>query len=428
MDYEFFQRRRILKEAALVCEDLVKGRIQRASISMPPRFGKSYLGTLLAAYTIGLYPDLTVMRNCSTSKLYRRFSYQVRAVIKKDKYRTIFPEVIPSDDNFSVDGWYIKGSEQGTYFGAGVGGQITGFPATSISITDDLYKGHEAAMSEVINEKTSMWLQSEHESRLETNPYTGMECPQLDIGTRWHNSDVIGVRMENGFYDRSIVIPALDEHGNSTCEDVKSTKDYIRKRDTTDKFIWLSEYMQEPMDAEGLIFPITSLQFYNEKVNTGGVTLAYIDTADAGEDYLSMPIVRYFPEHHRGYLLDVVFNREILSLNEPIISAKIAQHGIDYVMVETNKEGSFFLNGLRKANPNCRIEGIFNTANKMTRIMAQSGWIMQNLRFLKDYESNNEYSRFMHQLTKILRTGSKHDDAPDSLAGIAAYIRVMFRL
>lgn len=428
MDYDFFQKRKILKEAAIMCDDLAHGRIQKGSISMPPRFGKSYLASLLAAFIIGLYPTLTIMRNCGTARLYRKFSYMVRSIIQSQKYREIFPHVIPSRDNFSVDGWYIEGSTQGTYFGAGVGGQITGFPATAISMTDDLYKGHDAAMSETIRDKTDMWLQSEHKSRLERNPYTGKECPQLDIGTRWLNEDVIGKRMSSGFYDRSIVIPALDENGETTCEDVKSTEDYQALKRETDLFIWLSEYMQTPMDAEGLVFPISELKRF-DKANDGGITLAYIDTADEGEDYLSMPIMKFYVETMKGYVIDVVFNRDNLTMNESLINSKIKEHGIDYVMVETNKEGSFFLNGLRRGSPNTKIMGIHNVANKLTRVLAQSGWVKEHLHFLQDYEHHEDYNRFMKNLTTYLRTGtSKNDDAPDSTAGLAAFARKILKL
>lgn len=421
MDYDFFQRRKFLKEPALAINDLLTGKINTLGISFPPRAGKSYLASLAAAYRIGTRPELSIMRNSCSSNLYQKFSYDVRDIVRSDKFQRVFPHVKLSDDKTAVSGWSVTDAKQVTYFGSGTGGTIIGFGASGLAITDDLYKSHEDALSDKVNEKTHTWLQSAHMSRLEKN------CPQLDIGTRWHTQDVIGKRLEEGFYDKYIAVPALVD-GKSFCEDVKTTEEYLKTKRETDSFIWLSEYQQEPIEAEGLLFPLTNLKRFS-KVNEGGIKIAYIDTADEGEDYLSMPISVFFKETNTGYLTDVIFNRESLTANESLISAKIHELDIDYVLVETNKEGSFFLNSLRKLNPNCSITGMFNSTQKLTRILAQAGWITEHFHFLEEYENHPDYNRFMLNLTKYLRTGaSKHDDAPDSLAGLASFTRKLLKL
>lgn len=422
MDYEFFQSRKFLKEPAIAIQLLLNRKYKKIGISMPPRAGKSYLGTLAAVYGIATQPEGAVMRNCNTYGLYKKFSYAARSVIKSPKFQEVFPEIQLAPDRQEVKNWSITKATGSSFFGNGVGGSIIGDGANILSITDDLYSGHGEAMSDNYQETLSLWNQSERQSRLEG------DCPELDIGTRWTKDDFIGKRVEAGEYDQYFVIPALDENGKSFCEAVKSTEAYLKMKKETDPFVWESEFMQQPIDAEGLVFPLGALKRFG-KVNEGGIKIAYIDTADEGEDYLSMPFIKFFTGSNQGYLDKVIFNRNNLTQNEPLIVAAIQNYQPDYVMVETNKEGSFFLNSLRKQCPNTPFYAQFNSTNKLTRILAQSGWITEHIQFKKDHEDDLEYNRFMVNLTKYLRTGTvKNDDAPDSLAGLASFTRKLLKL
>lgn len=417
MDFDFFQKRKFLKKSAMAIQALFDGEISRLSISMPPRAGKSYLTSLAAAYWIGRRPECSVMRNSCTATLYQKLSYDVRGIVKSDKFKAIF-ETRLSEDKSAVTGWNVNEAKQVSYFGGGVGGTIIGFGCNGLAITDDLYKGHSEAMSDTIQEKTRIWHQSEHESRLEG------AVAELDIGTRWTKKDVIGMRMERGDYDKSIIIPALNEDGESFCPHVRTTEQYLYKRKITDPFIWNSEYMQRPVELEGLIFPEEKLKRFFEKNETKGFRMAFIDTADEGEDSYAMPIVDWFHEEKKGYLIDVIFNKDIITSNEALTIAKCKEHEVDFLGVETNKEGSLYVNNLRK-ELSIPIYGQFNTSKKMTRILMQSGFITEFFRFKKEYETGSSYDKFMRELTEIVRTkkDSKHDDAPDSLAGLAGLLR-----
>ena len=419
-DPEFFQSRKFLKPLAMGIQALYDGIIKRLSASLPPRAGKSYMATLASAYFLGRSPTKSVMRNSATAKLYMEFSYHCRDIVNSRKFKEVFPLVNLRQDKQAVTGWSLEQSKQVAYFGGGIGGTIVGFGASGLAITDDLYRGHEDALSETINDKIHLWLQSEHTSRLEG------KVPELDIGTRWTKRDIIGSRMERDYYDRTIIIPALNENDETFCEEVKSSEDYKELRNITDPFIWVSEYQQKPIESEGLVFPADQLKHYTDKNNNRGYRIAFVDTADEGEDYLSMPIVEFFKETNTGYLVDVVFNQDNLSTNEGIIMAKAQEHDLDQLVIETNKEGTYFVNTLRR-KLKVPIYGQFNSTNKITRIMAQSGFIIQNFRFKDD--QGPVYRRFMNQLTTYLRTGkSKHDDAPDSLSGLCRFMRTKFVL
>jgi hypothetical protein len=60
--------------------------------------------------------------------------------------------------------------------------------------------------------------------------------------------------MEEGRYDMSIVISALDENDETFCDDVMSTEQYHDIRSRINPDIWSAEYMQEPVDMKGRLF------------------------------------------------------------------------------------------------------------------------------------------------------------------------------
>jgi predicted phage terminase large subunit-like protein len=413
-DYDFFRiRRPFLYVIAESCQQIYEKIINKLGLSIFPRAGKSYILSLFCSWLIGKHPDGAVMRNCCTAHLYNKFSYTVREIIKSEKFKKVFPDVKLSQDKTAVTGWNTTEAKQVSYFGNGVGGTIIGMGATLCAITDDLYRDHEDYISTVINDKIHFWYDSAHGSRIEK------ECPRIDIGTRWGEDDIIGTNIKKGFYDKVISIPAMID-GKSYCEDVKTTQEFLEIKQNIDSYIWESEYMQNPIPLEGIIFH--EFKYYNELNDIEGVTIAYADTADDGNNHFAMPIVKII--NGKCYILDVIFNRNNLDANEPLLLGMIEKYRIDYIWVETNREGGLFMKNLKKKTA-CSIRGIHNTPNKMSRIFAQSGFIQDNFLFKKNHP-NEEYDMFIKQALRLLKTSKKEDDAADSLAGAAFIIRSKF--
>ena len=289
LDPEFFKARPFLKDIALAFQQIAEGKIKSLSVSLPPRAGKSYITTLYCAWLLGTNPEGSVMRNTCTATLYLKFSYDVRAVFKSDKFRRVFPEVTLSYDKANLQGWNTNKSKQVGFFGAGVGGTIIGFGANLCAITDDLYRGLEDALSDTVNDRVHQWKTATHDSRLES------ACPIIDIGTRWSTEDVIGRNMEAKVYDKSIVIPALDKSGRSFCENVLTTAEYKDKKKKMLNSIWLAEYMQSPIDIEGRLFNnLTQITREEYQEQTKGLerlgSVGYIDVSDTGKDYTALAV------------------------------------------------------------------------------------------------------------------------------------------
>jgi predicted phage terminase large subunit-like protein len=419
-DPEFFRNRSFLKDIADGFQAIEEKKISSLAVSMPPRSGKSYITSLFCAWTIGRNPERSVMRNTCTSTLYQKFSYDVRAILKSDKFRKVFPNVHLSDDKSNLQGWNTNTSKQVGYFGAGVGGTIIGFGASNVAITDDLYRGLEDALSDTINDRIIQWKESTHDSRFESG------CARIDIGTRWSLNDVIGRNMEQGAYDRTVIVPAMDENGKSFCEDVMTTEEYERIKKRMAPEIWEAEYMQNPVDMKGRLFNelkyIEADEFEAIKDQIEGC-VGYIDVSDQGADYTALAICAVIKREL--YIVDYLMTRDNTDITIPLAAEKLKKWNVTYCRVESNSMGAMFSRELQRHSAT-RILQVHNTTNKMTRIIMQSAFIMSRFNFVRNGDNMSEL--FIQNILSFSKEGkNKNDDAPDCLAGLSIFVQSMFK-
>lgn len=430
MDAEFFTERQFLKPIATALQKVESGDIKSLSVSMPPRAGKSYIASLFCAWTLGRNPTESVMRNTCTATLYIKFSYDVRAIVKSDKFTTLFPLITLSDDKKNLQGWNTNFSKQVGYFGAGVGGTIIGFGATKVAITDDLYRGIEDALSDTTNDRIQQWKQSTHDSRFESG------CARVDIGTRWSVKDVIGTSMSSKVYDESIIVSALDKDDKSFCEVVMTTEEYHDKRLRTAKEIWVAEYMQEPVDVAGRLFgdiQYTStdelsaiIEANKSQANPSGVdgVVGYIDVADQGKDYTALAVCAIV----KGslYIVDYLFTRDNTDITLPLCAGLLFKWNASYCRVESNSMGAMFSRNLQRLLPTTKLLQVHNTTNKDTRIIMQSAWIQMKFNFVLTGDAHQH--QFINNILGYSKEGkNKNDDAPDCLAGLSIFVQSMFK-
>ena len=433
-EQDFFESRPFLEEIANAMQEVEEGTINSLSVSMPPRAGKSYVTSLFCAWTLGRNPSESVMRNTCTATLYLKFSYDVRAILKSDKFREVF-DVGLSEDKKNLQGWNTNKAKMVSYFGAGVGGTIIGFGATKVGITDDLYRGLEDALSDTKNDKILQWKEATHDSRFESG------CARIDIGTRWSINDVIGKQIEEGNYDKSIIVPALDNDDRSFCEAVMTTDEYHTKRERTAKEIWLAEYQQQPIDIEGKLFNnlalVTEEEFNkliapdpNNPNHKGRETLldgciAYVDVADQGDDYCAMLVAGVIGKDI--YAVDYLFTKDNTDITIPMAAAMLNKWNVAYCRVESNSMGAMFSRLLQRETKT-RILQIANSTNKMTRIIMQSAFIMNHFKWVQ-YPGNVHSIQFQDNIISFSKEGkNRNDDAPDCTAGLSMFIQSMFKV
>lgn len=418
-DNDFFSKREFLKEVAQGFQDIETGKIKSLSVSLPPRAGKSYITSLYSAWVLGRNPSESIMRNTCTASLYLKFSYDVRNIFKTEKFQLVFPKVKISSDKANLQGWNTNESRQVGYFGAGVGGTIIGFGATKLAITDDLYRGLEDAISETQNERIHQWKEATHDSRLEKN------CSKIDIGTRWSVNDVIGKNIEQKFYDKSIVISAMNDQGETFCADVMSSEQYNDIRERIHPDIWLAEYQQTPVDLKGRMFSdikiLSKADFdFIDKTKVDG-SFAYIDVSDQGKDFTAMAVCIIIGLDI--YIVDYLFSRDNTDITIPLCAEKLNKWKTSYCRVESNSMGAMFSRSLQNLTKT-KILQVHNTQNKITRIIMQSATITNSFKFIND--DSFHYKQFIENLKSFSKDGkNKHDDSPDCLAGLSMFIKSM---
>lgn len=418
MNSEYFtEKKEHLTLIAEVLQRVESGEIKKLMISLPPRSGKSYITSLFCAWLIGKHPEGSIMRNSYAAELAEKFSYDIREIVKSDKYRSIFYEVELRKDKHAVNDWAITLAKQSSYFCAGVGGPVTGKGCDLVAILDDPIKNVEDALSDTILDKTWQWYVSTHRSRLEKG------CPEIQIATRWSNKDVIGKLLQEESEDWiKISVPALNENGETFCDEVKSTDEYLELKKIMEDFIWEAEFMQNPIEVKGLLFLHDELNKFalNELKDTETI-VGYVDIADEGTDYLCSLIAEVKGDN--VYIIDVVFTQEPIEITEGLVAQQIINNEPNKVMIESNAGGKSFarkIKDLIKDKSRTNITWKPNTQNKETRILMKSGQIKIFFWFRNDYLLGSDYDKYMRQLTSYVKLGkNKHDDAADATTGLA---------
>jgi len=430
-DFEFFQKRKFFKDIAILFQSVVdeykKGNALTVSVSLPPRSGKSYITSLFAAYWLAQFPELSVMRNSCTATLYQKFSYDTRDIIKSQKFKDVFPETKLQSDRQNLDGWSLETSKQVGYFGAGVGGTIIGFGA-NLAITDDLYKSMQDALSTTTNKFIKLWKESAHDSRKEKY------CPEIYIGTRWAKDDIIGDAVESGFINSQISIPALI-NGKSFCEDVKTTDEYLLIKERTSKSTFEAEYMQNPLDVEGLLIPKHTIKFIDTSIidkKDVSFSFAVGDPADTGGDKYSIPFIDVIikDSSFACYVRDVIHSTIGIAANTERIIQKMSDNRTENIYIESNGVGLAAVLLLKKQiTSGAQIRAFPSSTNKEVRILSNYEFIQKYFIFDSvKYNSDQEYRLFIDDLTSYSKEGDNKNkkDAIDVLSSAANILKIKF--
>ena len=263
----------------------------------------------------------------------------------------------------------------------------------------------------------------------------GDNVKEIQLGTIWSVYDPISRRKAEHEGDpryRFIAIPVWDENEESNFEyehPDKYTAEKIREiKKNLDPVDFSCLFLQRGIEKEGLAFPYDEMQYYNGVLpgDEPDNILFFCDVAFGGGDSLSMPICYVYGGV--GYVVDVVFDRNDKIKTEPRVVGKILQHKCRMGRFEANNGGDFYADDisrmLKEKGYRCNIskKRAPTTSSKMARI-EQYAPDIRNLYFLSPNLQSDEYKRFMNETTAFSFTGKNvHDDAPDSLAGLSAYM------
>jgi phage terminase large subunit-like protein len=218
-------------------------------------------------------------------------------------------------------------------------------------------------------------------------------------------------------YIHTCYLENLDNLSDEFIEEAEKCKKYTPE-------LYAYEYLGEwVLSLEGAILKMNRLKRY-KKLNDEGVNLIAIDSADEGTNHFAAPIGRLL--NNSFYVTDAIFNMFNLTVNEEICKERFERHKIDRCYIEINSAGAYFKRNLKLQNPSLYIWGQFSKANKMGRMLAQSGFILEN--FYWPENPNEELLRFMKEMCMVTPETKEEDDALDSISLMSAMIRKEFSL
>lgn len=438
-------------------KDVEEGKEPRVLLMMPPRAGKSEIGSRhFPAWVLGQHPEWEIIAASHTSSLTMSFSRYVRDLIRDPAYTALFPETQLDPASQSVENWNIIGG--GGYLAAGVGTGITGRGA-HILLLDDLVKDIEAADSDTIRDNTWEWYASTAYTRLA--PGGGV----LGIMTWWHDDDWAGriqQVMESGEGDRFEIIkyPAVNDQGDEYILDGEPNRPIVQispgtplptpeqkprltrtintaihpARYTTEAMhrikrnlyaagqqrVWNALYQQNPAPDDGLFFTKDMFRYYPTLPHRDLVHVYQawdFAIAEGSENDYTVGTTLYQDQRDNIYVVDV---RRFKSSDAFYIIDQILDYAAEYKATLLGFEDGQIWKTLqsqfdkrcseRKYYPSYEI--LKPLTDKMVRAHPLRGRMQAHTVFFN--EKAPWYQELYHEMTRF--PAGKHDDQIDALA------------
>lgn len=434
LDKKFYQpRRHYLKRYVDAYQEVLEGKLDFLSISMPKRGGKSQLGINFTNMLSGKYPDRSTLMEGTGDDLVKSFYLGCLEYLQTPNeyhFYDIFPEskLVQTNADTKIVNLLHK-SRFPTIMCRSIDARQVGLSeATNLLYLDDCVEGREEAKNrQRLDDKWEVISGDIIGRAIEGTPI-------VICGTRYSLYDPIGHLQEEmkkqGKRMKAIETPALDPvTDESNFEYIREgkkvfTTQYFRdQREMLSAEQWESEFQQQPFEAKGVLFPEKSLNRYFELPadRDPDSIIAVCDTADKGEDYCSMPIAAVYGDE--VYIVDVVFDDSPPETTKPECAKALIDNKVVACTFESNNAGSYFARDVAKMLEDrkytCNIRTKRTISNKQTRIEFASDTILKKFYFKhpSTYARNSPYAEFMKQVVTYTRSGKvPHDDAPDSLS------------
>lgn len=434
LDKKFYlPRRHYLRRYVEGYQEVLEGKLDFLSISMPKRCGKSQLGINFTNMLSGKFPDRSTLMEGTGDDLVQSFYKGCLEYIQQPNdyhFYDIFPEskLVQTNADTKVINLLHK-SRFPTVMCRSIDARQVGLSeATNLLYLDDCVEGREEAKNrQRLDDKWEVISGDIIGRAIEGTPI-------VICGTRYSLYDPIGHLQEEmrkqGKRCKIIETPALDPvTDESNFEYIREgrkvfTTQYFRdQREMLSAEQFESEFQQQPFEAKGILFPEASLNRYFELPvdREPDSIIAVCDTADKGTDYCSMPIAAVYGDE--VYIVDVVFDDSPPEVTKPECAKALMDNLVVAGTFESNNAGTYFARDVQQILTDrkyvCNIRTKRTISNKQTRIEFASDNIIKHFYF-KDpslYARNSQYAMFMKQVTTYTRSGKvPHDDAPDSLS------------
>lgn len=436
IDPKFFnEKRQYLKTIANTLQSFYEKKLinpdtQKAYrffiLNLPPGGGKSYTIAMFITWAYGKNIYNKVVSISYNQILSSRFSKSVRGKIEDRSEKgnlndfsviDFFSLVKIKYGDSATNVWALEKSDM-SYLASSFDGTLTGMRG-NIGVIDDPIKSAAEAVNERVKENHWDFYKNTFKSRMLDGAI------EIIVQTRWATDDLAGKLLaEKKEQCYVLCIKALDENGNSFCEDLYSTDDLLEKKATLDEEIWLANYMQEPIDKQGALYgTFKTYDVYDE--DSVKRKIAYTDTADEGSDYLCSICADEIDGY--AYITDIYYTQDSMEVTEKEVARRYTVYGTREALIESNNGGRGFarnvINFLKSLfkNKKCIVTWFHQSKNKKTRIIVNSSNVMEQVIMPEGWEK--KYPEFATAIKKYQRKGkNEHDDAEDALTGLVEFI------
>ena len=401
------------------------------------------VGTWFVLFRAGRSPNGSSVCSGAGDMLVKSFyNGMLDVLMNKDKYLyyDIFPEAKLAGTNADEKTINLKEKKRfATITCRPIDGQITGSTeATSDGLVylDDCVKNEE----EAVNRDRLDFLWDKVRGDVLGRRLEG--CPIVAQGTRYSLYDPLGrlqeVAPSMGWRTKVLEIPALDPVTDTSNFEITidgkkmfTTEYYRHERGLVTEMQWESQFQQHPFEAKGRLFPEDELnRFFQLPDKEPDAILAACDTAEKGSDSVMMPIGYVYGDD--VLIPDCVFSNATPEHTKPECANALVKHKVPMALFESNNAGEYFARDVeelvKKQGWKTSIRLKRSVAKKTTRIEVESDYILKHFYFLDKslYTPGSEYGMMIKELTTYTRNGKvAHDDAPDGIAQLSAWVRSM---
>lgn len=416
-------------------QDMLDGKLDILSISMPPGTGKTTFEKFVTTGVMGWFPKDFNLFYSHSSDITRMYYDGVLDIISNsDEYtwQEIFPDVKLQSTNakmeqINMDKYKPFPNLQCTSVGSKNAGKVR---CNKFLLCDDLIGGIEEALNK--KRLDSLWNVYSVDARQRKIP----GCKEIHIATRWSVHDVIG-RLQR-LYDgsdrvRFIAVPDIDPATGESNFDFEfngfDVKFFNDQELAMDDISYKCLYKNEPIEREGLLYHEDDIRrFLSLPLREPDAILGICDVKNKGTDFMFLPCVYQYGDDF--YCIDCICDDNTdYGVQYERLSNLIVEHNMQQCEFESNSGGdrvSYEVDKLvKEKGGRCNITDKPTETNKETRIIVNADWVKKHVLFRnkESYKPKDDYGTMMAWLLAYSVVGKNdHDDVPDGWANFALYV------
>ena len=423
-------------------DKIIKGKVTRLNINIPPRAGKTTLATYLLVYALTVNPKSNIIYTSYSQSLLTDIALRVHDILENPVYKALYPsaiqyeseEVAPQDDFWAeylrketgkntYSSKKIITSKGGVCLFSSIGSQITGYGAgirgakgfTGALIIDDANKPDDIYHTTLRN-KVIRYFSGTLLSRL-NNSYT----PIINIQQRLHLEDLSGV-LEAKYNFETLKRPLVDANGicqipsQYTAERIKELQ--------VDNYVFTSQYQQEPIVLGGQIIKREWFGYYpvNSEYNYKRIVIA-ADTAISAKECndFSCFLVGGITQQNRLHILEMVHGKwEYPELKQQAIELynrwQLGKRhtSASSIVIENRASGQQMIQDFKKSG--LPVHAIEVTKDKLSRVQEVLTYIANGNVLLPENEQYSNNPILLAECEAFTRDmAHSHDDIVDTL-------------